>query len=544
MENDDHHLIIGIDWKFVGRDYLAFFPDRYGELDFLRSEVFEQICDELANELPENCFPVLSSFLGGYGYELWNINTGGDDYALLIAPAGQGENVCREMISGFDEFLEGGYRFERVAPDALPFIGQPASKLPKKKKPPSMEAESDWHRSYGGVWRAGVKYDVVEFDDENDEGSTAMSLVDLHSFPLNSPDADGFHALIDAKHSFFALHAVAGGQYWQWEKPQKRHKVWGDHIQSLAFIGDYAKPEIAEVEHSMRRAWLTLGTYGIDNRLFQTVRIEGGEPWLDVSVPDLRCLLPAREPSKPIALLEIEGVRCRHIATVGEQTGILPIKETEIALFEEPERTESADPGGLLYALFDVTTGAVGTTGILPPDADLNTDRMFVLSADEIACVRRKTHPHPTCASLKEAVGWLNRFNLRTGAWREAKLDGLFDDYQVNMSVLRNQAPDKHRVRSFEGAIEACKGHDDWWVFNYLTSSSGKHDIAWLWNSATDEILKIEGQDFPRREPYIHFNAELGRYIADESCRLTLLTPFEEFRVGRETSKLRWLAGG
>ncbi len=29
MDNDDHHLIIGIDWKFVGRDYLAFFPEHY-----------------------------------------------------------------------------------------------------------------------------------------------------------------------------------------------------------------------------------------------------------------------------------------------------------------------------------------------------------------------------------------------------------------------------------------------------------------------------------------------------------------------------------
>jgi hypothetical protein len=95
-------------------------------------------------------------------------------------------------------------------------------------------------------------------------------------------------------------------------------------------------------------------------------------------------------------------------------------------------------------------------------------------------------------------------------------------------------------VKSFEGFITAEKGHADWLVLNYISNNTGKHDLAWLWNTATDEILKIQEKDLPRIEPVISYIPAIDRYVADESCRTYLLVEFEEIQK-REKFWLEWI---
>ena len=539
MDNDDHHLIIGIDWKFVGRDYLAFFPDRYGELDFLRSEAFEQICDELANELPENCFPVLSSFLGGYGYELWNINTGGDDYALLIAASGEGEAACAACLPDLDEDGElEHYAFERLAPDALPIM--PSRKSAQKTLPP-IAVEDSWHSDYAGVWRDDLRFTVLAYHD--DEGEPFTQLVDLETFPLEGIDAHGFFALTDGGHGLFPRHNAGNGQYWEWQKPQKRKIAYDQRMSGLAFITDYDAPHINEVDHSVRLDVDNLQWAGCRSALFQTVKLREQASWHDPETPFFGAM--PQDAKRTAALLRIEGTECRHIANLHDDAFILPLSEHTVVVIENPQIQDDGGPNPArpVFHLVDCRSRQLLSHGYFPFEGYWSDGGIVALDADEIVYVRTTTAPHPDHSALREATGWLVRFNLKTGQWRQAMLDGLHDDYTTNMAVLRHARPDRYRVRSFEGSLCLERGHDDWLILNYITSSAGKHDLAWLWNSRDDQVVRITAQDFPRREVTIHWHKGKSRYVANDSCRLSLLPPFTDIAGRRPSSHLQWGEG-
>lgn len=518
--------MISIDWKFVGRDYLGFFPDEYPELDFLQGADFSALCDAMANEAADSCFIGLSGFLRSHGYQLWNIDSGGDDYNLVLVADGDVDAFLAECAEDATEDFTP--ECERLALDAPLWVAPPPTKA--KAKPKSLIAESDYHLSYGGIGHGTDVLRLIEFEED---GESFRSLVDVRTFPLTGLDAADFFVMIDEqKHGFSGLHTPRVGQYWRWEKPQKRQKLWSNGISAIALISAYQPMEIAEVPGMEWRDGAWLGAWGIGNTLFLHTVHEGDAARFDDTAPVIGP--PPDQDNERAALFQISGLTARHIAFVRKHDVIVPLSETEVLIIH-PDNEEQPD-----YVVFDCTTGAVTASGRLPAALPSPSDALHRLSKDEIVLVRTDTAPHPTHAQLSENTGWLVRINIRTGAWAEAKLDGLFNDFTINMAFLRTQAPDRHRIRSFDGFVSFAEGHDGWCVLNYLTSQSGTHDLAWFWNTRTDDIIKIRQSDFPRRTPSFFYNAALGRYVADESCRLDLLIPFDEIVAGRKMDRLNW----
>ncbi len=518
--------MISIDWKFVGRDYLGFFSEEYPDLDFLQGSAFSALSDAVANEAADTCFIGLSSFLAAHGYQLWNIDSGGDDYNLVLVADRDVDAFLAECAEDATEDFTP--ECERLAPDAPPWVAPPPSKA--KTAPKTLIAQSDYHLSYGGIGHGSAVLRVIDFEED---GETFKSLVDIRTFPLKGLEANDFFILIDEQqHGFSGLHTVDAGQYWRWEKPQKRQKLWSNHIISLALVTGYQPVEIAEIPGMEWRDGAWIGSWGLGNTLYVHALHQGEEARFDAAAP-----LIGPEPGQDnecAALFHVSGLTARHVASLRKHDVVVPLSETEVLIIQ-PEGEKCPD-----YVVFDCDTGVVTASGRLPMALPSPADTLHRLSADEIVLVRTEVTSHLTHTQLAENVGWLVRFNVRTGEWAEAKLDGLYNDFTINMAFLRTQPPDRHRVRSFDGFVSFAGGHDGWCVLNYLTSQSGTHDLAWFWNTHTDEILKIRQNDFARRTPSFFYNAALGRYLADESCRLDLLIPFEEIAAGRQIDRLVW----
>ncbi|WP_241176948.1 hypothetical protein [Pseudomonas chlororaphis] len=83
--------LVHIDWKTPGGNLLELLQHYYPDIGVFAGPVFEALLDELSNEMPEVCFEALAPALAGQGYDLWNLDAGGDDYRPVVVPVGQRE---------------------------------------------------------------------------------------------------------------------------------------------------------------------------------------------------------------------------------------------------------------------------------------------------------------------------------------------------------------------------------------------------------------------------------------------------------------------
>jgi hypothetical protein len=122
-------------------------------------------------------------------------------------------------------------------------------------------------------------------------------------------------------------------------------------------------------------------------------------------------------------------------------------------------------------------------------------------------------------------------------------LTDFVSEQKLNLKFLKSQPDDYITYRSFDGNLQIYQGHDAWWILNHLTNAHGKTDICWMWNTETDEYIKITPRDFPREEPSIHYIPSLQRYVANHSCRLDLLTDVNTIIASKEKYTFRWNTG-
>ena len=87
--------LVHIDWKTPGSDLLGLLQHYYPDIGVFAGPGFEALLDELSNEMPEVCFEALAPLLAGQGYDLWNLDAGGDDYRPVIVPVAQREAFAR-----------------------------------------------------------------------------------------------------------------------------------------------------------------------------------------------------------------------------------------------------------------------------------------------------------------------------------------------------------------------------------------------------------------------------------------------------------------
>ncbi|PZQ31998.1 MAG: hypothetical protein DI562_04290 [Stenotrophomonas acidaminiphila] len=522
---------IALDWKAVGRDFLDTLPEIYPDLAFLRCRAFATLRSQLANESADACFDALSGYLRAHEHQLWSVDTGGDAYRLHVVASADAD----AFASAHGE--ANGAGCERLASDAPAWK---APKAPRKKPPPLIEA-TDGHRSYGGLYTSGceVRHALVPF--ENDTEAFEL-LVDLSVFPPKEREAEGFYALIDQGHRFHAVHATTAGDYWEWEPAVVRKGLPPRRATSLVRIRDYATPVLEDVEGSARSLHDRSDCAGQDDALCVLRNTRQEAPWFDPAAPVLDVLAPVGGGEDAlVSLLRVDDRRLRHLASLSCGTGLqirLLAPDRLLVLRSQPW-TEAAD-GAMDYFLLDTRDAGLIARGQLPHAARAVGASIHPLGGDAMLYVREETQPHPAHAHLTEKTGWLVHLDLSAGRWREAALAGLHNDWTENMAFRRGDAPDRHRIRSFEGHVVFAPGHDGVVVLNYLTNFSGKHDAAWLWDRRTDQVTILRPADLDGGAPTVRYLPGMSRYVADDSCRLDLLVPYAEMQSSRPQTSLAW----
>jgi hypothetical protein len=523
----DPAVHIHLDWKCNGNDVFGMFPGLYPSLKCLQSTEYETLADELAFEGGEASMGALAAFLEPHKLELWNINDHGDNYRLAIVQtkhidafvefwkSDEASLDADEHEDGDEEAYDFSFDLERIAPVAHRGVEQELSdqteaepstkKKPKgKAKPARIDVVEDqfFHLSYGGIsfWTGIDRYWV-----ENRE-TRAHDLLDFSSWPpkrlvVGSVERESRSGGWKVRPRLIGR--VGGVDLWQVDgTPKGNHPSVHRFVTVPSFDPLEIHPWADESKRysSIYSAGATAGeavyvhtsggpesgtvhrvTASGEDELYTYDSYEGEHSLLALGVD--RCLLLVGE--KKFRILG-HGAPKKWTKLPGKLYG-------EIHLFDQQT---------LIY--FSETT-AKGSGGHF----------------DE----RRLT---------------LNLYNFATSSHRSVLLEDFVTKGRVNLNMRRDQPNNYIPFNSVDGNVEIARGHGDWWILGCRTNMSGKTDRAWMWNSVTNECLRITPQDFPREQPAIRYLASLGRYVADDSCQLDLLIDFDQLYASRETFTLDW----
>lgn len=225
--------LVHIDWKTPGGEWLALLPPSYPHIPVLCGPAFEALLDELCNEMPEVCFDALATALAREGFDLWNLDAGGDDYRPVIVPTNQRERFARH------------WREHNAAPRFTPTLIEaqtPPARPPRRSKLKWLQDVHDYpgptsvHAyNYRNGWAAIT---------EQDEDRWLCFLIDYNPWPPTEQDM---------------LEARDDG-------------VDGADLQLID----------ANVQHSLWKRQVTRGAYGSDDRYQYEIRqgdaVEGFGP--------------------------------------------------------------------------------------------------------------------------------------------------------------------------------------------------------------------------------------------------------------------------
>jgi hypothetical protein len=177
----------------------------------------------------------------------------------------------------------------------------------------------------------------------------------------------------------------------------------------------------------------------------------------------------------------------------------------------------------------------------LPNIAYENAENGFMcINAHELIYTSRFKRPHIGHSDGAEWILQLNRLNMATGECVVATIDD-FGTLEKQTVFDRATNTKKNIKRSnFDGNLIVHQGHDDWWVMSYKSNNIGESDIALFYNCKTDETFKITQKDLPHQWPSIVYMQALGRYLADFSCRVSLLAPFDAIYAAKQKNIVLW----
>lgn len=515
MALHDDESIVMIDWKAVGNDYLAFFPEHYPDLPFLSGDAWEALCDDLAHEMVDTVFDALSGYLAEHGHELWNVDDSSDSYHLAIV---KHENAADFERTWNTVCVEEGFSFD-LSPERVGLAGaaavasepSAANDSPSAtKQRTTLIADTDWHCSYGGFDLGQTPVCLVDY--ETDEGEF-RGLADFRCFPYEILDADAIDAIMDDKRLIDPIFNNEHVQYWAYEPP-------GDN-----------KHRALRVQHIVRMLDVSTGVMnvieGTKAPLDHFIESNGCDDTLFVTLPAYRngTINTHRK-----VLASIRGDTCTPLEEVdARMEGPLALSRDEVLLSKR-------NNDGTRVIVWNATTGQRREFPPLP----FELRNAFSPATDEICFATETRSRHREADHIEERTGHLVRLNLADRRLRRAKLEGLYNEFRFDPSVLKDQPRPSITIRSFEGAIRPSRGHDGWMVLNYVTSHSGKFDLAWLWHPRTDEVIKIHQKDFPRLTPTLHYMPHLGRYLATDGCRVDLVVPFDDISRSRLHARLDW----
>lgn len=482
-------VLVHIDWKTPGSELLALLQHYYPDIGVLGGASFEGLLDELAHEMPEVCFEALAPALAREGYDLWNLDAGGDDYRPVIVPADR-----REAFAMY-------WQDRRSEPRFTPTLIEPPKPAAERKRSKPKRSKLDWlqevHDYPGPTHVAEYNYrDGWAAITEQDDERWLCFLIDYNSWPPVEQD--------------MLEHRTDGldGADLQLLDANAQRSLWKRRVKS----GDYSSQD----------------RYTYEIRQGEDIR-DFGPPLLEWPGFEEPCQVADGEIFERERLYQPEHLT--RIWRISEQANdcIFEYPDDLTVLPIGPRRLLFMQHNGPLCWIWNQDSGQA-TAARPMPVADGYSLRASTayLGGDEILLFSEDKRPNSEDPRYHDTVLRAWRFNVVTGATTKALLDGFGSELQQDTRLLATQPKHMITLRTFYGKVHVSRGHGDWWVWNYQANTFGSQTLAWLWNASSNQVLKLSSQDIRRIRPHIRYLPAQDRYLAFETEFVARLPAFEQ----------------
>lgn len=490
------------DWKTPGSEFLGLFPLDYPELECFQSEAFEELIDEFANEAPENCFDALAAFLGDHGYSLWSLDSESDTYRLTLSTASCESDMLAYWAAPDDESSE------PCLPVRLSVVGRhqasPLGGGHEHQDRPSVVVDR-WEFGHMPPVPSDGQDECLApppFDDD-----APCTLWDLRNWPPRQIDVPPSLVQPHSPVSHSPHYTRGSERWWLRESrpsPKTRRRLELLRLRSLQpFELDFA----TELAGS--------GPYTCDD-----VAVTGCGSSVFVTRTD-------RE-NKQVVRCRIERYtdgRAEPWFEARQAFSCLALSPHSVLLFGESFRAMWLERGQ--------QPRPVDLPGRLAANGS-----PFAVSPTEFVYFTEVRRPHAHESSVMEHRLRMHRIELRSGRRRSVLMEDLFSEQTLDLCDRRIQ------FRDCRGRISAQPGHASWWILNYMSNEFGRKDLAWLWDSCSDRVLRIKPSVFPRQEPTFHYLPSSNCYVAVTDDAWVKLADFDTLREVLAPSRLEWTDDG
>lgn len=519
----DTETMITVDWKSAGKEFLPLFPYYYASIECLHQPAYERLVDHLANEPVESCLATLAYYLSFFQIDLWNLDSGGDQYDLMLSHQAQRQEAS-QLLNPFtdDENELDVLNLELIAPvqdaqiDQILSETKPASS--KKKKNSTNKNETSGKKKTKAFQWIADSYDMGDYmhvsrynyfdgfvehwDTPEDNEPEFPILFDFNQWvPGEIKPLENVSALATQKLSRMSLH--------------------------LAYKDDDIM------------VWKQI-TRTVEHRDYFTFKLQRGNDWLQWGDSTVE-LTNYYQPT--IAIGE-------HLFHVDENCLYKVSQKRTQQVFESPTRLYACkldrsrvlllQEESLQLYVFDDVTDTLASLDASLEQAPYNFEELTYLGDDNVLVFFRDIVPHPTRPEYSESFMRAGIFNIKNRSMKYAKLENIESSHKFNARFLKTQPNDYVMLRSFDGNLNVNKGHDDWWIWSQQTNAFGVSARVWFWNQTTNDVIKIDSKKMPRLEPDVVYSKGLGRYLFFDGTECSLMADFDHVAEYAGVEKLVW----
>ncbi|SDY52808.1 hypothetical protein [Pseudomonas sp. NFACC08-1] len=482
--------LVHIDWKTPGGDLLGLLQHYYPDIGVFAGPGFEALLDELSNEMPEVCFEALAPVLAGQGYDLWNLDAGGDDYRPVIVPVAQREAFARHWQGQRGEPRFTASLIEPPKPAAV-------ERKPAKAKRGKVKWLQEVHDYPGATYVHEYNYrNGWAAITEQDEDQWLCFLIDYNQWPPIEQDM----------------------------LEQRTDGVDGADLQLID----------ADARRSLWKRQVIRGDYSADDRYQYEIRHDdeiaafgpAGVQWPEFEQP---CVVVGSEIFERQRIYEPEHLTRIWRITADSSEVIFEHADELTILPVGPRRLLFMQHNGPLCWIWnqDAPQQTIAAKP-MPVEAYKLRAASAYLGGDEILLFSEGARQNVEHSGYQETVLLAWRFNFVTGASTKALLDGFGSELRQDTRLLVTQPKQVITLRTFHGQLHVARGHGDWWVWNYSANTFGTHTLAWFWNQDSHEVVKLSSKDIPRIKPDVRYVPAQDRYLAFETAFVARLPAFSE----------------
>ncbi|XVN13999.1 hypothetical protein QZH47_22260 [Pseudomonas corrugata] len=480
---------VHIDWKTPGGELLGLLQHYYPDIDVFVGQPFEALLDELSNEMPEICFQALANALAERGYDLWNLDAGGDDYRPVVVPTEQREAFARHW-QGQEDFTASLIEPEKASVAERKTARKPA----RRSKVNWLQEVHDYpgptyvhDGNYHNGWAA-----ITEQDDEQ----WLCFLIDYNPWPPAEQD-------------------------------MLEHRTDGLDGADLQLID-------ANAQRSLWRRRVKRGDYSSDDRYKYEVR-QGD---------DIQAFGPAEVEwpgfEQPSVVVDAEVFERQRLYEPVPMTRIWRITaQASEVIFEHPDDLTIL-PFGHRRLLFMQHNGPqCWIWNQDPPHQAIAAKPMPAVDGYHLRASTAYLGVMRSCCSAKTSARTSKtRATTRPCCWRGASTWSRAPQRRrcwmalavrcARTPACSSQSQRIITLRTFHGHVHVSRGHGDWWVWNYATHTFGSYTLAWFWNQLDNQVLKLSSQDIRRIKPQVRYLPAQDRYLAFEADFVARLPVFSE----------------